>query len=138
MKPPFLIKQGKEKNMFVINGDKSIYITRGDIGVIEVGAVNGETDHTFSQGDIVRLQVLEKKQCNCVVLQKEVMAEDGAQTVDISLTKEDTRIGEIINKPVDYWYEIELNPDTAPQTIIGYDDDGPKIFRLFPEGVDAK
>ena len=124
--------------MFVINGDKSIYITRGDIGVIEVGAVNGETDHTFSQGDIVRLQVLEKKQCNCVVLQKEVVAEDGAQTVDISLSKEDTRIGEIINKPVDYWYEIELNPDTAPQTIIGYDDDGPKIFRLFPEGVDVK
>lgn len=124
--------------MFVINGDKSIYITRGDIGVIEVGAVNGETDHTFSQGDIVRLQVFEKKQCNCVVLQKEVVAEDGAQTVDIALSKEDTRIGDIINKPIDYWYEIELNPDTAPQTIIGYDDDGPKIFRLFPEGVDVK
>ena len=54
--------------------------------------------------------------------------------VTISLSSTDTRIGEIINKPVDYWYEIELNPDTTPQTIIGYDADGPKILKLFPEG----
>ena len=59
---------------------------------------------------------------------------DDTATVDITLERVDTKIGEIINKPVDYWYEIELNPDTTPQTLIGYDDDGPKIFRLFPEG----
>ena len=28
--------------------------------------------------------------------------------------------------------------DTQPQTIIGYDEDGAKVFRLFPEGADAE
>lgn len=37
---------------------------------------------------------------------------------------------------MDYWYEVELNPETEAQTIIGYDEDGPKIFRLYPEGDD--
>jgi hypothetical protein len=31
---------------------------------------------------------------------------------------------------------VELNPFTNPQTIIGYNDDGAKIMRLFPEGKD--
>ena len=61
-----------------------------------------------------------------------------AESVTINLTKEDTKIAEIINKPVDYWYEIEMNPDTEPQTIIGYDEDGEKIFRLYPEGSELK
>lgn len=43
----------------------------------------------------------------------------------------------MVNKPTDFWYEVELNPDTAPQTIIGYDKEtGAKIFRLYPEGGD--
>ena len=46
-------------------------------------------------------------------------------------------IGEVINKPTNYWYEIELNPNTQPQTIIGYDEDGEKLFVLYPEGSDT-
>ena len=57
-------------------------------------------------------------------------------SVRIRLRREDTKIGDIIHKPVKYWYEVELNPDTEPQTIVGYDDDGPKIFTLYPEGAD--
>ena len=56
--------------------------------------------------------------------------------VEIVLSKEDTKIGSLISTPFDYWYEIELNPETEPQTVIGYDDDGEKIFRLYPEGDD--
>jgi hypothetical protein len=52
----------------------------------------------------------------------------------MALTKKDTTIGEIINKSREYWYEIELNPDTASQTIIGHDEDGAKKFVLYPEG----
>ena len=52
------------------------------------------------------------------------------------MTGEDTKIGQVINKPIDYWYEIELNPEINPQTVIGYDNDGAKIFKLFPEGAD--
>ena len=81
------------------------------------------------------LLVTKKKACDEVVLSKSVEAIPDTTEVDFKLTTEDTRIGEVINKPVDYWYEIELNPDTYPQTLIGYDEDGPKIFRLYPEGV---
>jgi hypothetical protein len=38
---------------------------------------------------------------------------------------------------VDYWYEVELNPDEDCQTIVGYDEDGAKVLRLFPEGADV-
>lgn len=123
--------------MFVINSDQSIHLTRGDVAVIQVSAANGDTDYTFKSGDLVRLRVFEKKQCHCVVIQKDVLVENEVQTVDISLSKSDTKIGEIINKPVDYWYEIELNPETMPQTLIGYDASGAKVFRLYPEGDDA-
>ena len=58
--------------------------------------------------------------------------------VEIFLHGAETKFGEVINKPVDYWYEVELNPETKPQTIIGYDEDGAKVFKLFPEGRDVE
>ena len=83
------------------------------------------------------MKVFTKKNCNDVVLQKIITVEEPCTAIDIVLTSEDTKIGDIINKPVDYWYEIELNPDTNPQTILAYDDDGAKIFTLYPEGGDV-
>lgn len=123
--------------MFKINDDKSIYITRGDIATIEVTATTGEgAQHKFSANDVVRLKVYEKKGCDCVVIQKDTVIEETTTTACITLAKNDTKIGGLINKPKDYWYEIELNPDTAPQTIVGYDEEGAKLFKLFPEGSD--
>ena len=121
--------------MFVINNDKSIYITRGDIAALEISAnLSAEESYTFKVGDVVRLKVFEKKRHDSIVLTKDTIVESETKLVTINLYSSDTRIGGVINKPVDYWYEVEINPDTAPQTIIGYDQDGPKIFRLFPEG----
>ena len=122
--------------MFIIDSNKTIHVTRGDIGSFSVGATDGDqAPYTFRQGDIVRLLVTKKKACDEVVLSKSVEAIPDTTEVEFKLTTEETRIGEVINKPVDYWYEIELNPDTDPQTLICYDEDGPKIFRLYPEGV---
>ena len=124
--------------MFIINADKSIYLTRGDIAQITISASkSGTEDYIFQPGDVVRFRVTEKKNLDAVILCKDAVVESESLTVDISLFGDETKIGEIINKPVDYWYEVELNPDVAPQTIIGYDSDGPKIFRLFPEGGDV-
>lgn len=123
--------------MFVINPDKSIYVTRGDIAVIELSAsITEAEDYIFSPNDVVRFKVYQKNRCDQIVLEKDVVVDDGCSSVEISLTSEDTRIGELIHKPKDYWYEIEVNPDTNPQTIIGYDTSGPKVFRLYPEGGD--
>lgn len=124
--------------MFVIKSDQSIHLTRGDVAAIEICATNGNEEHVFNEGDVIRLRVFEKKQCNCVVLQKDVVAKEGDKTAEISLSKSDTKIGGLINKPVEYWYEVELNPDKAPQTIIGYDESGAKVFMLYPEGGDVE
>lgn len=120
--------------MFQVDGT-IISITRGDIGTVEVSATGPDGEaYSFQQGDVVRFKVMQKKRCDVVVLQKDISVEHESASVDIPLTSQETRIGSIINKPIDYWYEVELNSETEAQTIIGYDEDGPKIFRLYPEG----
>lgn len=122
--------------MYQVNDDLSIYVTRGDIVSLDVKAMQGGSTFVFPAGSAIRIKVFEKKNCENVVLQKDFAVDADSESVPIDLTEHDTRIGGIISKPVDYWYEVELNPFTDPQTIIGYDEDGPKVFRLFPEGRD--
>lgn len=124
--------------MFTINDDLSIYATRGDVVFFSVTAEDKEGNHKFQPGDILRFKVYGKKDAESVVLQKDFPVTEVTEKVDIYLTEQDTKIGEVISKPKDYWYEVELNPDTEPQTIIGYDEDGAKVFKLFPEGDDAE
>lgn len=119
--------------MFKINDDMTIECTRGDAVAFTVGANIGDAPFTFREGDVVRFSVFGKKDCSDVVLQKDVSVTEEAEQVEIELSSKDTRIGEVISKPVDYWYEVELNPETYPQTIIGYDQDGAKVFKLYPE-----
>lgn len=122
--------------MFVINEDNSIYATRGDIVFFNVTAEDDGVKYTFKAGDVLRIKVYGKKDAENVVLQKDFPVGEDCEAVEIFLTEEDTKIGEVISKPKDYWYEVELNPYTNPQTIVGYDDDGAKVFKLFPEGKD--
>lgn len=125
--------------MFKINNDKSIYLTRGDIANISVSAsLPDGTAYTFQEGDVVRIKVYKRRDCGCVELQKDVVATAGETSVTIFLSGEETKIGDIISKPTNYWYEVELNPETNPQTIIGYDEEGEKLFVLYPEGSDTK
>ena len=125
--------------MFKVNADDlSIYATRGDIVFFSVSAEESGEMHMFQAGDVVRFKVFAKKDCETVVLQKDFPVTEATETVDIFLTEEDTKIGEVISKPTDYWYEVELNPFNNPQTLIGYDEDGAKVFKLFPEGDDLE
>ena len=125
--------------MFEIMKDKTICLTRGDIANIVVSAsLQDGQAYTFQSGDVVRLTVYKKKGCSTVFIKMDTVIEAETQTATIRLEKQDTRFGELISSPTDYWYEVELNPDTAPQTIIGYDAAGEKIFRLYPEGGAAE
>ena len=121
---------------------KTIYITRGDVADFAFSASLKDTGevYSFKPGDVIRFSVYKAKDYSKLVLSKDVVVEEECSAVTISLTKEDTTIGDVINKPVDYWYQIELNPDTRPQTLIGHgptDSDKEKIFKLLPEGVKA-
>lgn len=122
--------------MFTINDDNSIYATRGDIVFFTVTAEDNGVVYTFQPGDVVRIKVYGKKDAERVVMQKDFPVIEATEQVEIYLAEEDTKFGEVISKPKDYWYEVELNPFTNPQTIIGYDEDGAKVFKLFPEGED--
>ena len=122
--------------MYTINDDLSIYATRGDIVAFAVTADDKGTNHKFQPGDVVRIKIYGKKNAENVVLQKDFPVFEETEQVDIYLSEHDTKFGEVISKPTDYWYEVELNPFTDPQTIIGYDEDGAKVFKLFPEGDD--
>lgn len=122
--------------MFVVNEDNSIYATRGDIVFFSVTAEDKGKAYKFQAGDLIRMKVFGKKAADNVVLQKDFEVPEETEAVEVFLTSEDTKIGQTISKPVDYWYEVELDPLGNPQTIIGYDEDGPKVFKLFPEGAD--
>lgn len=122
--------------MFEIDNDLTIHITRGDVAFFTVMAWNGDDRYKFKPGEVVRIKVMQKKNCSNVAFHKDFLVEVETEAVDILLTEDETKIGDTISKPVDYWYEVELNPYTNPQTIVGYDEDGPKIFKVYPEGRD--
>lgn len=118
--------------MLKIDSNLQINLTRGDIASFSISAKNDDgTNYQFQVGDVVSLSIYEKKDYSKLILTKSVEVLEVGESVILSLTSEETKIGDIINKPVDYWYEVQLNQE---QTIIGYDEAGAKIFRLYPEG----
>ena len=115
----------------------NIYVTRGDMLPLAVDALNADKSaYNFKIGEIIRVKIMEAGNVKNVLLQKDFTVEAEGTVVNIDLTSEDTRIGELINKPHEYWYEIELNPDTPKtMTIIGYSKEkGAALFVLLPEG----
>lgn len=124
--------------MFDVESNNTIHVTRGDICYFGVSAKDDVTEeaYIFQPGDIVRIKVYGKKNCEKVVLEKDFLVETATDDVYIYLDKEDTTIGGIINKATTYWYEVILNPDIKEQTIIGNSKDGAALFILYPEGAE--
>lgn len=118
--------------MIEIEG-KTIRISRGDVATIKLTVPLSDTqNYEFQVGDKIQFRVFEKKNYSNILLDKEVNVEEMSDLVDICLTEENTSIGEIINKPMTYWYEISLN---ETQTVVGYDDDGPAELILYPAQI---
>ena len=121
--------------MIEIEG-KTIRISRGDSGTIKLTIPLLDTEnYEFQAGDKVQFRVFEKKNYNNAFLDKEINIEEITSVIDICLTEKDTSIGEVINKPITYWYEISLN---ETQTVVGYDDEGPAELILYPAHVHVK
>lgn len=122
--------------MFKIINKNQILINRGDIGIIDLTIpISKEENYEFEQGDVITFAVYKTNsyQKDPIIYKEVIVEEDGQTTVTIELDSEDTKVGPVINMPVQYWYEIQLNKE---QTILGFDDKGPKMFILFPEGSD--
>lgn len=127
--------------MLKIDKDKNIEITRGDILPLTIKAKNKDgSDYVFQVNDVIRFSIIKKKDCNCVEFKKDFTITEQSTSIDINITANETKLGDTISKPVDYWYEVELNPDTEKtQTIIGYTKEkGPTLFTLLPESGESK
>ena len=119
--------------VYIDTDTKYIHINRGDIGTLHFSCKEEDgTDHTFEIGDIIRFTVKEKYSEPTFVLRKDVeVTDENTTVVDIELSQSDTTIGDLIDKPKKYVYDVALNEDI---TIIGYDEEeGPKYFILYPE-----
>lgn len=115
----------------------NIYVTRGDMLPLAIDALNADkSQYKFKTGEVLRIKVMEKENVSNIVLERDFVVEEDTQVVNVDLLSEDTRIGELINKPHEYWYEVELNPDTPEtMTIVGYSKEkGAALFVLLPEG----
>lgn len=124
--------------MLEING-KNIDITRGNILPLTIDALNeDESKYEFKVDDIIRFTIMEAKNVNNILLQKDFKVKEASTEQEITLTAEEMKIGELVNKPIKYWYEIEVNPDTDyTQTIIGYTkEEGAAVLTILPEGGD--
>ena len=125
--------------MFEIKG-RNMELTRGNMAYFGVTSENDDKSlYEFQVDDVVTIKVYEKGKPENVVLVKDFKVTETTTEVDIILHADETKIGELIKKPKEYWYEIELNADTQNTiTIVGYDkDEGPAILWLLPEGGDA-
>ena len=124
--------------MLRIENENEIHISRGDDFSIDfIIPLCGSQRYMFNVGDKLTFDVYEKKGYDkCSLLHKEVIIDKPIDVVTFDFTNEDTTIGELINKPVDYWYEIQYidGAKGTTETVLGYDDDGEKIFKLYPEG----
>lgn len=127
--------------MLSIKG-RNIQITRGDVLPITISA-NSEIDgsaYEFQIDDIIRFKIMQKDRVETVLLSKDFKITEVGTEQQITIPANDMKIGELKSKPTDYWYEIELNPDTEKtNTIEGYDkEDGPAIITILPEGGDIE
>lgn len=125
--------------MLNIENERNIEITRGNILPLTITALNKDgTEYEFKIGDVIRFKIMKVKNVNEIYLEKDFIVTEESTEQEITITANEMKIGELENKPIDYWYEIELNPDTdGTQTIIGYTkEEGPAILTITPEGGD--
>ena len=117
--------------MFRITNNK-IELTRGDKAIITLRVSN----YTFKVGDTISFRVYNKGALEKEPLITEIVnVNEESESVSIVLSNITTKIGEMGNKPVTYWYEISLNNET---TVLGFDDKGGKELILYPEGKDVE
>ena len=103
--------------------NRNIDTVRGDMLPISLDLVDiNDNSISFKIGDVLRFKIFDKKDVQNVILQKDFVVETETKEFYIEIPAEDMEIGELTTKPVEYWYEIKLNPDTPKRTtIVGSD-----------------
>lgn len=106
-----------------------VKISKGDAATFDLTIGN----YTFLPEDVVKLSVFEKgSSFDDALLTLTAQIDEEANRAVFTVVETDTQFAEDVNKPTTYWYEVKLNGD---QTVIGYDDNGPKEFIIYPAEV---
>jgi len=114
--------------MFIIKNE-TFYVTWGDKGSFDITF----QDYTFSANDEIELNVYEEDAMDEEpVLNKKLVVAAAADTVTMNLNHDDTKLGDPSNEKRVYWYEITLNGEQTP---FCFDENGPKLFYIYPGGV---
>lgn len=111
----------------------TLHLTRGDRCCLKVYAIDEKTQekYYFEKGSVVSFIIVPKKgYTEGAVLRKNVTVLEDTQEVEFLLTENDTKIGDMIDKKVKYWYNVVVNDDI---TIIGSDENGEKTIIIYPE-----
>ena len=112
--------------------DKNIYLNRGD----QISIIVANNSDAFELNDVITIHVCEQGDYSRVVLSKQgEIDQNNPNQAKIELTSEETKLGEPLKSTEKvYWYEIELNGN---KTLVGYDNNGPKLFTLWPEAIEG-
>lgn len=89
----------------------------------------------FNQNDEIKFNIYELKgYTKNQLVSKTIPVAQETDSVIINLSTTDTSLGEQINAPLPFWYDITLN---GVNTIVGYNEYGAKEFILYPaKGVE--
>ena len=112
----------------------TLHVTRGDRVTFRVYVIDRKTQerYTFPAGVWVSFCVIEKLGYTLEnpLLRKKVYVPDDTTEVEFTLTSDDTKIGEMIDKKQKYWYNVVVNDDI---TVLGSDENGEKVIIIYPE-----
>lgn len=105
---------------------------RGDSGHIYISKTDSDGNiEKFVKGDRVIFTIKNNFGEIKPVLRKIFDVQNDTEELELTFTKDDTLIGELISEAVDFEYDISVNGE---HTILGHGSDGAKIFRLYPTG----
>ena len=110
--------------------NNTFHVTRGDSGVITVKFKDGLT---LPEGSDVTFGVYRKNELDTEpVLWALQTISSNKTSVRLIIDSSDTfNMENPENGREEYWYELKIGPDN---TVLGYDETGPKIFYLYPSG----
>lgn len=114
--------------MFRIKNNE-FHVTRGDRGSFNISFENYE----FKIGDTIELNIYNEDGLDQEPIKTKTLEIAAAgPTATMELLGSDTQIGDPITERATYWYEIVLNGDQTP---LCYDENGPKLFYIYPGGI---
>ena len=111
--------------------NKEISLSKGDKGVIQFDMTQDGEPVILDGTDKITMAIYEEENLDkdpLKVIEAEINLDENI--AEIPINEATTDFVPEDNMPFNYWYQIEW----AGNVVIGYDKEGPKTFRVYPQG----